>query len=190
MSEMAATEPGPHPLSWLWTPLVVVTAAVDGARSGQVAVTAHGASIVPAHPRITVSLWKGNFTRELVEQSGRFAVHLLRDDQDELVYHFGLRSGREVDKFTGVEHTTGEHGAPLLRDCLAIFECRVVQRMDGGDYTLFLADVERTHRLSDGSPLWWRDLRGRMPEQRRLAWERKSALDSQAAALRMNDLPG
>jgi len=184
---MVANEAGPHPLSWLWTPLVVVTATADGARSGQIAVTAHGASIVPERPRISVALWKGNFTHDLVERSGRFAVHLLRDDQDELVYHFGLQSGRTVDKFHGIDVELGEHGVPILRDCLAVFECHAINRMDGGDHTLFLADIESSHLRAAGSPLWWRELRRRMPEERRAEWERKSARDAVAAAAQMTD---
>lgn len=175
-------------LSWLWTPLVVVTAAADGRRSGQIAVSAHGASIVPERPRLSVALWKGNFTRDLVERSGAFALHLLRDDQDDLVYHFGLQSGLIVDKFAAVDHELGLTGAPLLRDCLAVWECRVVKRMDAGDHTLFLGDVVNGVARAEGSPLWWRDLRPRMPEEQRRLWDAKSAENMRLAAETMDNL--
>ena len=175
-------------LSWLWTPLVVVTASADGRRSGQVAVSAIGASIVPQRPRLSVSLWKGNFTRDLVEQSGAFALHLLRDDQDALVYHFGLQSGRTVDKFAALEHEPGRTGAPLLRDCLALWECRVVATMDAGDHTLFLGEVVQGIVRGDGAPLWWRDLRPRMPEEQLRLWGAKSAADTRLAEETMDDL--
>lgn len=187
---MEQSDAGLHFLSWLWTPLVVVTAVADGVRSGQVAVSVHGASIVPQRPRLTVALWKGNLTRDLVERSGAFAVHLLRDDQDALVYHFGLQSGRSVDKFAGLDYETGANGVPLLRDCLAIFECRVVNQMDGGDHTLFLAGVVNSVARGDGAPLWWRDLRRRMPEQQRAAWEAQSAASMRAAAEAMDAITG
>ena len=180
---------GLHLLSWLWTPLVVVTAVADGLRSGQVAVSAHGASIVRERPRLTVALWKGNLTRDLVDQSGFFAVHLLRDDQDQLAYHFGLQSGRSVDKFAGLDCETGVTGAPLLPDCLVIFECRVVSRMDGGDHTLFLGDVVNSVFRGDGSPLWWRDLRPRMPVEQRAVWDARSAASVRAAAEMMDISP-
>jgi flavin reductase (DIM6/NTAB) family NADH-FMN oxidoreductase RutF len=179
------TEATPHPLSWFWTPLVVVTAAHAGARSGQIAVSAHGASILPNHPRLTVALWKTNYTRDLVDWSGRFALHLLREDQDELVYHFGLQSGRTVDKFAGIEHETGGDGLPLLHGCLAAFICRVVARLDGGDHTLFLAAAREVLQRRDGSPLWWRDLQARMPEEQRRRWQQKSAEDMHTAARRL-----
>src|SRR5581483_10284520 len=105
-------------LGLFWTPLVAVTAAHAGRRSGQIAVSVHGASIVPARPRLTAGLWKTNLTRHLVEAGGAFAVHVLRDDQDELVYYLGLQSGRDVDKLAALPHDTGVTGVPLLRDCL------------------------------------------------------------------------
>jgi flavin reductase (DIM6/NTAB) family NADH-FMN oxidoreductase RutF len=183
---VTAESSGRELLSWLWTPLVAVTAAFDGDRSGQVAVSVHGASIVPSRPRLTVALWKDNFTHDLALRSGAFAVHILRDDQDELVYHFGLQSGREVDKLASCEHEAGITGSPLLADCLAVFECRVVNHMDGGDHTQFLADVIASSRRSEGSPLWWRDLRPRMPADKRAIWDAKSAASMRAAEQMMD----
>lgn len=180
---------GQRNLSWLWTPLVVVTAATGDARSGQVAVSAHGASIVPERPRISVGLWKGNLTRDLVEQSGAFAVHLLREDQDDLVYHFGLQSGATVDKFRGIDTSVGSTGSPLLRDCLAWFECRVVARMDAGDHSVFLGDVVNSEARSEGGPLWWRDLRPRMPPELRQRWEEQTKKNVATSLKIMDTLP-
>ena len=163
-------------LSHLWTPLVAVTSAHEGARSGQIAVSVHGASIVPQRPRLTAALWKRNLTHDLVAASGVFAVHLLRYDQDELVYRLGLRSGREGDKLAGLPLREGATGCPILADCLAVYECRVLNAMDGGDMTVFLGEVVAMDG-GDGSPLWWRDLRPRMPAEEAAAWQRKIAGD-------------
>jgi flavin reductase (DIM6/NTAB) family NADH-FMN oxidoreductase RutF len=164
-------------MSRLWTPLVAVTAAAGGRRSGQIALTAHGASIVPQRPRLTIALWKTNLTRDLVDESGAFAVHVLRSDQDELVYHLGMQSGYAMDKLASVPHEMGETGSPVLRDCLGVFECRVLNRMDGGDHTVFLGEVVRSAAVSDGEPLWWQDLRARMPEERREQYARQITND-------------
>jgi flavin reductase (DIM6/NTAB) family NADH-FMN oxidoreductase RutF len=110
-----------------------------------------------------------------VLSSGAFAVHLLRDDQLDLVAHFGLQSGHEVDKFATIAHLQGSTGAPLLRDCLGLFECRVVTRMDAGDHTLFLGDVVFSEALSDGTPLWTRDLRARWPQALLDRWDERNA---------------
>lgn len=177
------------PLSWLWTPLVIVTAAAGGRRSGQAAVSAHGASIVAERPRLTVGLWKGNLTRDLAEQAGAFAVHLLHDSQDELVYRFGLASGHDTDKFAGLDVATGANGSPILPGVLAVFECSVANVMDAGDHTVFLADVVGNHAAAGGGrPLWWRDLRPRMPEPWASLWQSRSAAAAATARPRMDDV--
>jgi flavin reductase (DIM6/NTAB) family NADH-FMN oxidoreductase RutF len=172
-------------LGYLWTPIVVVTAA-GGRGNGQVAVSVHGASIVPQRPRLTVALWKDNLTHDLVHHAGAFAVHLLRDDQDELVYHFGLQSGRDVDKLATVPYEIGVTGTPLLLDCLGVFECRVLNQMDGGDLTVFLGEVVHTAVRRPGNVLWWRDLRARMPADKLAVWEAKLA-ESIARSLQTMD---
>ena len=173
---MGAHEPAARALSHFWTPLVAVTAAHAGVRSGQIAVSVHGASIVPQRPRLTAALWKRNLTHDLVQRAGVFAVHLLREDQDEIVYRLGLRSGRDEDKLAGLPLREGATGSPLLADCLAVYECRVLNTMDGGDMTVFLGAVVAMDG-GDGAPLWWRDLRPRMPAEHAAAWDRKIAAD-------------
>jgi len=173
-------------LSHFWTPIVVVTAAVGGRGNGQIAVSVHGASIVPQRPRLTVALWKDNLTHDLVRRAGAFAVHLLRHDQDALVYHFGLQSGREVDKLATVPHEIGATGTPLLLDCLGLFECRVLTHMDGGDMTVFLGEVVHSAVRGQGDVLWWRDLRARMSADKLALWEAKLA-ESIARSLQVMD---
>src|SRR5262249_34984879 len=151
-------------LSVLWTPLVAVTAAHEGRRNGQIAVSVHGASIVPSRPRLTTALWKRNLHHDLVQASGAFAVHLLREDQDELVYRLGLHSGHEGDKLGGLALSAGETGSPLLTDCLVWYECRLLNEMDGGDMTVFLGEVVAMGG-EGGAPLWWRAPRPPTPPE-------------------------
>ena len=171
-----ASQAAARALSHLWTPLAAVTSAHEGVRSGQIAVSVHGASIVPQRPRLTAALWKRNLTHDLVAASGVFAVHLLREDQDELVYRLGLRSGRDGDKLAGLALREGVTGCPILAECLAVYECRVLNAMDGGDMTVFLGEVVAMDGR-DGTPLWWRDLRPRMPAEQAAAWDHKIAVD-------------
>src|SRR5712692_11327198 len=70
------TPPYQPVLSALWTPLVAVTASWQGRDNGQIAVSAHGASIVPDRPRVLVQLYKRNLTHDLVRDSAAFALHL------------------------------------------------------------------------------------------------------------------
>jgi flavin reductase (DIM6/NTAB) family NADH-FMN oxidoreductase RutF len=70
----------------------------------------------------------------------------------------------------------GATGCPLLANCLAVYECHVLNQMDGGDMTVFLGEVVAMSG-GEGAPLWWRDLRPRMPAEHAAAWDRKIAAD-------------
>lgn len=174
-------------LSQLWTPIVAVSAAHGGRRSAQIAVSAHGASIVPDRPRVLVMLWKTNLTHDLVRDSGAFALHLLRDNQDDLVHQLGFVSGRNTDKLFGLAWHAGATGSPLLEDCAGYVDCRVVNAMDGGDMTAFLADVlDGAMHGTESEPLWWRDLRRRMPAAWSAEWDAKQVGEQAFARVHMD----
>ena len=57
------------------------------------------------------------------------------------------------DKWNGVEYEIWETGAPILKNCLAAFECRTRALYDGGDHVIFLGEVLRLRCAGDGRPL-------------------------------------
>ena len=128
-------------LRHLTSPIVAVTSERAGKRNGMILDSAVRASIVPTIPRLSVYVHKFNLSHDLIFETGRFVLHLLREDQLELVHLLGFVSGRTLDKLADVPHRLGRLGAPVLDDCYAHFECRVVNAMDTGSSTCFLGDV-------------------------------------------------
>jgi flavin reductase (DIM6/NTAB) family NADH-FMN oxidoreductase RutF len=122
-------------------PLWLVTAADGGRRGGLIATTVAQASIVKEMPRQLITVDKRHNTHALIEGSGAFAMHLIDERQLDLVWRFGLQSGRDVDKFAGLAFRTGTTGSPLIADALGWFDCRLEARMDSGDRTVYLAEV-------------------------------------------------
>ena len=122
-------------------PLWLVTAADGGRRGGMIATTVTQASIVAEMPRQLITVDKRHNTHALIEGSGAFAMHLIDETQLDLVWRFGLQSGRDVDKLAGLKFRAGATGSPLLSEALAWFDCRVEARMDSGDRTVYLAAV-------------------------------------------------
>ena len=99
-----------------------------------------------------------NFSYTLLQQSGVFAVSVLRQGQLELARHFGTQSGREVDKLAGQRWRPGTLGAPVLLDAAAYLECRVVDTTDAGDHRLVLGRVTGGQLLAaDATPLLYAD---------------------------------
>jgi flavin reductase (DIM6/NTAB) family NADH-FMN oxidoreductase RutF len=122
-------------------PIWLVTAAAGGRRGGLIATTVAQASIVDVMPRQLITVSRRHHTHELIEASGAFAMHLIDETQLELVWRFGLRSGRDVDKLAVLTARAGATGSPLLADAVAWLDCRVESRMDSGDRTIYLAGV-------------------------------------------------
>lgn len=102
---------------------------------------------------LAASVWKENLSHDLIKESGFFAVHVLRSDQVAVARHFGKQSGRDVDKFASVPHRFAGTGAPILADCLAYLDCRVVSATDSGDHTLFLGEVQEAKIVTLGEAL-------------------------------------
>ncbi len=125
----------------LTSPVVAVTSERDGKENGMISDAAIRASIVPTVPRLSVYIHKFNFSHDLIFDTGRFVLHLLHTKQFDLIHGLGFVSGRDRDKLADVPHRRGVLGAPVLDDCYAHFECKVVNVMDTGSSTLFLGDV-------------------------------------------------
>ena len=105
--------------------------------------------------RVAIAVLNGNYTRELVQEGGVFCLTLL--DQSctmDTIRHFGMQSGRDVDKFAGMDYAVDKNGVPYLpgQSC-AYLSCRVLSSQDLGSHTLFIAEVEDGEVLSGGEPL-------------------------------------
>lgn len=112
-------------------------------------------------PRIAASISQRSLTHEYIAQSGLFALSVLDQDSPlKLIGTFGFRSGRDIDKFAGVDYVEGVTGCPILIDhCLAAIEAKVIQQIDIGKHTLFLAEIVDARTLRDGTTLTYEHYR-------------------------------
>ena len=136
----------------LTSPVVAITSARGGKRNAMIADSAVRASIVPTMPRLSVYVHKFNLSHDMIFETGRFALHLLREDQLDLVRRLGFASGGTRDKLADVPHHLGRLGVPVLDDCYAHFECRVANVMDTGSSTCFLGDVAEVGHGAAAAP--------------------------------------
>ncbi|WP_426409040.1 flavin reductase [Bradyrhizobium ganzhouense] len=117
---------------------VTVVTTVDEA--GQFhGVTANSFSSVSLDPPLV--LWSQavkSHSHPAFFEAGHFAVNILAEDQIGLSNRFAKSSH---DKFAGIDVDTGVGGVPLLRDCSARLQCRVVSRVPGGDHTIYVGEV-------------------------------------------------
>ena len=155
----------------LTSPVVAITTSAGGIRNGLIVNSAQRASLVPTIPRISIYISKINFTHDLIYKSGVFTLHLLRTDQWDVIYQLGFESGRDGDKLGAFALLQGTTGCPILQDCLAGFECEVVNAMDTGASTFFLGQVVHVHQGKEGSIMTSEFFREHLPVQRAAQYE-------------------
>jgi len=97
-------------LRTLTTPVVAITSARAGKLNGMISDGALRLSIVPDIPRLLVQINKFHLTHDIVSETGRFALHLLHNDQVDLVTKLGFASGRDGDKLADIPHHLGATG--------------------------------------------------------------------------------
>jgi flavin reductase (DIM6/NTAB) family NADH-FMN oxidoreductase RutF len=131
----------------------IVTAADGERRGGLVATWVQPSSLDPAERIATVSISANHFTRELVDVSGVFGLHLLAEDQTDLAFNFCLGSGRNRDKLASVAWQRGDLGCPVLDECIASAECRVIDRIEAAGRVLYFADVLTARAIQASRPL-------------------------------------
>lgn len=133
--------------------LYIVSSQADGQRSGCVVNTL--AQVTAEPPKLTVSVSKNNLTTEIIRKAGFFTGVVLDQDAD-MIYigRFGFRTGRDLDKFDGIEYREDEQGMPYpTGHAVARYSCKVLQEIDLGTHIMFVGEVLEAETLSDKEPL-------------------------------------
>ena len=137
----------PHPaenvFALLDREIWLLTCHVNGRRGGLVATLVSQASIVPDQPRVWVGLSPQHHTTSLVLQARSFLLHLVDENQADLVWKFGTTSGHDTDKFQGTTWEESPRGHPLLSNSLAHMTCQVESFVETGDRIFFCVALSR-----------------------------------------------
>lgn len=133
--------------------LYIVTSRKGDRFNGQVANTVFQINAEP--PTVAVSINKQNLTNEFIRESRSFAVSVLAQETPlALIGQFGFKSGREADKFAGVNYRLTPDGLPYLTENnLAWLQARVIREVDAGTHTIFIGEVTAAEVLKEGIPM-------------------------------------
>jgi len=91
---------------------------------------------------ICFNIKKDSTIHDEIVETGRYLVHVLRDDQADVSDRFADPARSTKDQLDGSQTKDGPHGIPTLSDFLVRFDCRRTQVHDGGDHSIILACVE------------------------------------------------
>lgn len=132
--------------------LYVLTARQEGRDNGCIINTAQLVTTTPNRISITVS--KQNLTHNMIADTGVFNVSCLTVETPQEVFkNFGYQSGRAVDKFAQCTcaDNRSENGVRYLKKYTnAYISGKVVQSIDLGTHTMFIADVTQTGHMGGG----------------------------------------
>jgi flavin reductase (DIM6/NTAB) family NADH-FMN oxidoreductase RutF len=133
------------------TGITVVTTAHEGRLH---AITANALTSVSLNPLLLlVCVDKEAHAHAELERSGRFAVNVLSEEQEELSRLFATKAEPEAGSLRGAPFHLSVSGLPLLDGCLAYLECEVADRCVGGDHTIFIGSVVDGEVVSEEPPL-------------------------------------
>ena len=119
---------------------VYVVSSLDGERkTGCIANSIMQITSSPA--TIALSMNHDNFTNSCISKTGKFAISILSEESEpSIIGRFGFQSGRDVDKFDGIEHETKEE-MPVIADSCGYIICKVIDKMETSTHTVFLGEV-------------------------------------------------
>lgn len=133
--------------------LYIISSKMEGKFNGQIANTVFQITSEPA--TIAVSINKQNLTNEYIRASKLLTVSILSQSAPmTLIGKFGFKSGRESNKFEDIKYKLSQNGVPIIEDSTVGFlEGEVIQEVDMGSHTIFIARVIDAEITSEDTPM-------------------------------------
>ena len=118
------------------TGVTVITTQIGDERAGVTANSFSSLSLDP--PLVLWSIKRTSRSFGAFEKAEHFAVNILSADQINVSQAF---SGPQTDKFAGLDFIAGKTGSPTVPSAIAVIECQVKERLDGGDHIIIIGRV-------------------------------------------------
>ncbi len=101
--------------------------------------------------RIAVTINKSNYSHDIIKQSGIMNINCLSTDAPFSVFeNFGFKSGKDCDKFAGIDFSRSENGLPVLSKYInAFMSLKVEQYIDLGTHGMFICTLTEAKVISD-----------------------------------------
>ena len=129
--------------------LYVVTSALGGKDNGMICNTVTQVTNTPN--RVAVTINKDNYSHHLIKQSEMMNVNCLSEDAPFSVFErYGFASGRNKDKFDGVDVLRSDNGLIFLPAYInAFMSLKVESYVDLGTHGMFICSVTEARVISD-----------------------------------------
>ncbi len=99
-------------------------------------------------PLVAISVSPRRYSHRLIEETKEFVVNVPTIEIARETLFCGRVSGRKHDKFKETPLTAlpaKKVKAPIIKECVAHLECKLVQKVATGDHTVFVGEVLAAH---------------------------------------------
>jgi flavin reductase (DIM6/NTAB) family NADH-FMN oxidoreductase RutF len=99
-------------------------------------------------PLLGMAVRQTRYSYGLIRATGEFVVNVAPYEIAQAALFCGRRSGRDVDKFAATGLTADKAQRvhpPVIQECVAHLECRLVDEVKTGDHQLLVAEVLATY---------------------------------------------
>jgi flavin reductase (DIM6/NTAB) family NADH-FMN oxidoreductase RutF len=122
----------------------VATSVFENTKAGFVITWVSEASLNRKSPKIILIVSKYNETLKVMERNQRLCLNLLSKNQKDEFCVFGLKTSKEVDKFSSFRHKISDHGIELL-ECSGFVKCRIDDIFETPDRKILYCSIEEEH---------------------------------------------
>ncbi len=131
---------------------VYIVTSMDGDRP--CGCTANSVMQITSNPQtIAASINRNNYTNELIKKTGKIAVSILAEDSEpSLIGGFGFRSGRDNDKFDGVDYEMKD-GLPIIKDSCGYITMEVKDSVETSTHTIFICEMIGGEAFGERAPM-------------------------------------
>ena len=104
-------------------------------------------------PLVLICIDRKIVSHDSLEKADTFGVNICNSEQGKLAWDFANSKIDKNELIKSLPHTLTELGTPLLDGCLATMECKITQKYNGGDHTIFIGQVEEGECDENAEPL-------------------------------------
>lgn len=128
-------------------PAVMVSCADKEGNSNIITVAWTG-TVCTNPPMAYISVRPERHSYQMIRETGEFVINLTTKDLAFATDFCGVRSGRDIDKFSEMNLTKEQASvvsAPMIGESPVNIECKVTEVKELGSHHMFLADVVAVH---------------------------------------------
>ncbi|MCP5467639.1 MAG: flavin reductase family protein [Deltaproteobacteria bacterium] len=104
-------------------------------------------------PMLSVAVKKDRPIQKVIDETKKFALNILCNDQKEVLAHFGKGFKPGINPFEGIEVEEHSLGLPLLKESHVYLVLEVKNKVSAGDHDLYLVEAVDGDLKEKGEPM-------------------------------------